>query len=416
MLKAVIFDMDGVIIDSEPVHAKACVDALKRIDVSIPLSYCYQFIGSTTTFTLQTIINEYKVPITVEELTDIYHETLVEIIQREGYPSIPFVIDTIKNLHENGVKLAIASSSTEEQIGYVVDYLGIRKYFQKLVSGTTVPKSKPAPDVFLKAAKELCVDVSECLIIEDSYHGVCAANAANIPVIGFVNKHSGNQDLSKACYLIEGFEEVDYNFLNKIYKRYYKEPITIATTNRLKIRELTTKDIPTLKSIFKNIYENSPKLFSDLTISFGLQNEMKDSETIINHQFSDSTFHDLVESYINTVYPFYDFGLWGVYLKDTLELIGICGIQLLERVQNSSYEISYMIDTKHQGNHYGYEAVNAVIQYGFATLHMDKIVAYVLPDNTSSIRTAEKVGMQLESLIELNKKDYLLYVINNPNN
>ncbi|MFV0342210.1 MAG: GNAT family N-acetyltransferase [Anaerocolumna sp.] len=387
MLKAVIFDMDGVLIDSEPIHAKAHVKAFESIHVSIPLSYCYKFIGSTTSHMLSTVIKDYSLSYTVEELLILYHRTLAEIIRTEGHIPIPYVVNTIKDLHKNGLKLAIASSSSEEEIKDVVNYLGVTDCFDALVSGTTVTNPKPAPDVFIKAANQLGVSNLECLIIEDSYNGTKAGCAAGIPVIGFQNMNSGNQDLGKACYLIEGFEEIDYHFLNKIYKRYYKEALDITSTQRLRIRELTYEDSKILASIFHN---NLGK-----TSNFNM------------------LLNDSLKAYIDNVYSFYDYGLWGVYLKENDILIGLCGIQLLERNGISEYELSYLIDFRYQGLSYGYEAVTAVMEYGFQTLNLKRMTAYILPDNTGSIRIAEKTGMQLESVTVINDATYLLYVITN---
>ncbi len=91
----------------------------------------------------------------------------------------------------------------------------------------------------------------------------------------------------------------------------------------------------------------------------------------------------------------------------------MCGIQLLERNGINDFELSYLIAEEYQGYSYGYEAVKAIIQYSFHELEPERIVAYILPDNTGSIRTAEKTGMQLESVTELNDITYLLYVIRN---
>lgn len=410
MLKAVIFDMDGVLIDSEPVHAKAHVKSLESINVSIPLSYCYKFIGSTTSHMLSTMIKDYHIPKTVEELLTQYHKTLEEIIKTEGYIPIPYVINTIRDLHKNGIKLAIASSSSEKEIKEVVDFLGVADCFDALVSGTTVTHPKPAPDVFLKAINALGVNNLECLIIEDSYNGTCAGYQADIPVVGFVNENSGNQDLSKAYYLVEGFEEIDFKFLNKIYNRYYKVPIEITKTMRLNIRELSIEDCKDLETILRSANKGAADM--DLGLYPWLQ-KPSPASALENSSQINIAFKDMLKAYIDQIYTFYDYGLWGVYLKENNGLIGLCGIQLLERNGISDFEISYLIDPKYQGFSYGYEAVRSVIDYSFETLNPDRIVAYILPDNTNSIKTAEKAGMQLESVIEINDITFLLYIIKN---
>lgn len=414
MLKAVIFDMDGVLIDSEPVHAKAHVKALESINVSVPISYCYKFIGSTTAHMLNTIIKDYEIPKTPEELLTLYHKTLKDIILTEGHTPIPYVVDTIKSLHKHGIKLAIASSSSVEEIEDVVNFLGVADYFQVLVSGTTVANTKPAPDIFLKAVAELEVSISECIIIEDSFNGVTAGTSAGIPVIGFVNENSGNQDLSKAFYLIEGFDEVDYKFINKVYKRYYKEPLIITHTQRLDIKELSYADLNDVVAMINDTLKTSPNVKLEVCLSQWFEKPAPHPASDLNMSGRGNTpGFDMMKAYIDHVYAFYDYGLWGIYLKENNKLIGLCGIQLLERNGINDFELSYLIAEEYQGYSYGYEAVKAIIQYSFHELEPERIVAYILPDNTGSIKTAEKTGMQLESVTELNDITYLLYVIRN---
>ncbi len=85
MLKAVIFDMDGVLIDSEPLHAKAAVLALKNIGVNITIEYCYRFIGSTTAHMLETIIHDYNLSYNSMELLELYNKSKRQLIETEGY-------------------------------------------------------------------------------------------------------------------------------------------------------------------------------------------------------------------------------------------------------------------------------------------------------------------------------------------
>ena len=93
-----------------------------------------------------------------------------------------------------------------------------------MVSADTLDKPKPAPDVFLYAAQELGLSPDECIIIEDSQNGVLAAKAAGIPCVGYINPDSGDQDLSAADILVEGFEEVAEKFMVRVWKRAHGEP------------------------------------------------------------------------------------------------------------------------------------------------------------------------------------------------
>jgi RimJ/RimL family protein N-acetyltransferase len=290
------------------------------------------------------------------------------------------------------MKLAIASSSSAKEIEAVIKALGIKKYFTKLISGTTVSQPKPAPDIFLKAATELGVNTKECIIIEDSYNGVCSAEAAGIPVIGFYNVHSGNQDLSKAAVLIEGFDEINYKFVENIYHRAHNIPITIAVTNRLILRELSVNDIPGMYQIYQN--PEVKRFIPD--IDEYLENEVE------KHK-----------AYIKNVYNFYGYGLWGVFSKETNELIGRCGIQNTLLNGQEEIELGYLLDVNHWGYGYALECAKAILKYAFCELHIEQIVAVIHPLNTRSINVAERIGMEKKQSIHKDEIEYWLYVITN---
>ena len=224
MLKGVIFDMDGVIINSEPQHYEAYVMFCGDYGVEFPYEIYKSFIGSTHAKVCQYMKEHFAIPVSEEEMQEKLRQYREYLVETKGYEEIAGIKELIKDLHKNGMKLAIASSSPEKEIHKVVKSLRLESYFTKLVSGEKVAHPKPAPDVFLKAAKELELSVEECIIIEDSGNGVKAAKAAGIPAIGFYNPDSGEQDLSKAAIVVEGFEEVDYDFVEKTYQRAYSIP------------------------------------------------------------------------------------------------------------------------------------------------------------------------------------------------
>jgi HAD superfamily hydrolase (TIGR01509 family) len=216
LLKAVIFDMDGVIIDSEPMHARAATLVLQKYHVNITTDYINQFIGSTTLHMCELLINDYHINATPEELFKANQEMKQYLLKTEGHTIIPYVIDLIKDLHNHKTILMIASSSPADAIEEVMEALHIKNYFTGYISGMQITNPKPAPDIFFEAVNRLQLKPSECIVIEDSQNGVNAAYAAGITTIGFVNPNSGKQDLSKATALINSFKEVNYNFIKNI--------------------------------------------------------------------------------------------------------------------------------------------------------------------------------------------------------
>ena len=381
MLKAVIFDMDGVIIDSEPLHARANILALKKYGINLTLDYVSQFIGNTILAMCEAIKKDYNLDISAKELSQESAYQIEMLHSEEGYTPIPYVKELIHDLYRHGIKLAIASSSTIELIEKIADVFEIRPYFTALISGLSVAHSKPAPDIFLKACDELGVTPEEAIIIEDSTNGVLAATRANISVIGYQNSHSGNQDLSKATLIVEGFEEVDYQFIQHTYCHAHNLPADITSTNRLLIRELGMEDVPALY----DLYQDESFQENKLVYAASLEDAMSKHEAYIKH-----------------MYHFLGFGLWGVFLKDTNQLIGHCGIEMKEILigdkNQTVHELCYGIKKEFQHQGYGKEATKAIITYAREVLYLNELYALISDINTTSKALASSLGFTPRSV------------------
>ncbi|MCI5501215.1 MAG: GNAT family N-acetyltransferase [Lachnospiraceae bacterium] len=390
MLKAVIFDMDGVIIDSEPQHARAGIDVLKRHGVDIDKNYLEQFIGSSTRKMAEKSISDFSLNITADELLAELERAKKEYAVKEGYIAVPGVKELIIKLYQAGIHMAIASSSSTAEISDVVKSLGIRKYFDKLISSSNVENPKPAPDIFLLTLSKLGVNAKEAIVIEDSDHGVKAAKAAGIACIGYINPNSGNQSLKDADVLLESFEGLSVKFINNTLLRSQGKPLNITSTRRLNIRELSVSDVKDIYPIYKD--PNIRKYIDD--IDDYLDTEMEKQK-----------------AYIKNVYSFYGYGLWGVFSKTTGKLIGRCGIE--NHVIDGKEEImlSYLLDSHHWGYGYAVECCEAVLKYAAEELDIKRIVAVIDYDNSRSIKTAQKIGMKCERDIIYNNRECLLYSI-----
>lgn len=393
VLKAVIFDMDGVIIDSEPMHARANVLALKKFNVDVPLSYCYEFIGSTTYYMCQKMIEDFHLDASPEALLLANNEMKEYLLNTEGHTVVPYIIDLIKDLHLHGIRMIIASSSPASAIEEVMQSMQIEQFFEGYISGMQIENPKPAPDIFLAAVKQLGLKKDECIIIEDSKNGVNAAFAADITCIGFVNPNSGNQDLSKAAILVEGFDEIDYKFINKVYQHDHMEPATILTTNRIILRELSVDDIDELCRIYSELK----------TIQF--------LDTMLIDPILEKEKHI---AYIKNMYQLYGFGLWGVFRKEDNRLIGRCGIEFKIIDGKEEYEIGYLIANEYQRQGYGSEAADAVIKYCFEELQIPSIVAIIDKKNLPSIQLANKLNMIKISVCQINSRSCYKYIAVKP--
>ena len=219
MLKSVIFDMDGVLVNSEPVHYRAYVEALSRWGKKLTYDEYKKYIGTTNAVIIDGLIETFGLPVGRDDFNELMKGYKAALYERDGYPGVAGIPELLKSLKEAGYRLAVASSSPYENIEKATGALGIRRYFDVLVSGESVKNPKPAPDVFLKAAKELGTRPQDCLVVEDSCHGVHAAKRAGMASLGFVNPDSGDQDLSCATALTEDFRKENAATVAAVYEK-----------------------------------------------------------------------------------------------------------------------------------------------------------------------------------------------------
>lgn len=209
MGQCVIFDMDGVIINSEPIHQECERKIFKMLGVTVSDEDHNALVGATDETMWTKIGSLYDLPIKVHEAIQLKKSLYLEYLKQETYiKPIPYVSELIANLYKNGFALALASSSPHEQIEFILSGFELKCYFHTIVSGEDVAEGKPHPEIFLKAAEFVGAVPGSCVVIEDSYNGVMAAKSANMKCIGFVNPNSGNQDLGKADKIVHSFKEV----------------------------------------------------------------------------------------------------------------------------------------------------------------------------------------------------------------
>lgn len=210
MIKAVIFDMDGVIIDSEPVYHRVEKKLFKRLGIKISEDEHYSFVGMSMDLIWENILEKNKLKLNKEELIKLHTDNMIGSFQNEEkLTPLPNLVEFIEKLIDNNFKIALASSSSRILIDIILKKLEIKNFFEVIVSGEDVENGKPFPDIFLLTAKHLGCKPSECIVIEDSKNGVSAAKKANMKCIGFKNSNSGMQDLSAADMIIGNFSALD---------------------------------------------------------------------------------------------------------------------------------------------------------------------------------------------------------------
>jgi len=205
MIEAVIFDMDGVIIDSEKEHYIANQKLFQELEIDLEAVDYDQFVGLSSKIMWTEIREEFQLKQSVDELMGLAEKTIMEHFSNIELIATAGFMDLLDYINERSMKIAVASSSPMEMIELVVDKLGIKDYFDLLVSGDQVDQGKPYPDIFNRTAALLQSQPGNCMVIEDSHNGALAAKRANMNCIGYQNPSSGNQDLSICDLVVNSF-------------------------------------------------------------------------------------------------------------------------------------------------------------------------------------------------------------------
>ena len=182
-IKAVIFDMDGVISDTQKLHASVEEKLLKKYGIELNSDEITEkYAGVPDKEFFEKIFKDYKVSVDVEKIINEKWKEMINIAKNNIFP-IPGIIELVKQLKENRFKLAVASSSPHNFIELVLSELKLEGKFDVIVSAEDVKFGKPNPEIFLLASKNLSVDPSECVVIEDGINGIIAAKRAGMKCI-----------------------------------------------------------------------------------------------------------------------------------------------------------------------------------------------------------------------------------------
>lgn len=209
MVKAVIFDMDGVVINSEPISYRADKELFRQLNIDVPDTVYGSFVGTAPHNNMQRLKELYTIPLTHSELLDKRYKVYFDVFDKADDLSLmPGVSDLIKYLKEKGITVILATSAIRAKIERVFKRLGISDYFDDVISGEDFEFSKPNPAIFLEAVKRTGFTRNECIIIEDSTNGIAAAKAAGVYCIAYKSEHGLPQDTSAADIVITDFSEV----------------------------------------------------------------------------------------------------------------------------------------------------------------------------------------------------------------
>ena len=198
-IKMVVFDLDGVVLDSEPLHEHAKRRILNEHGITENLDLSFS-IGQPNKVLWNGMIHRFQINKSEEELERLQYNYILEEIKMRKIRTSTGFSELIQWLKGNQIKIGLASSSNRFYVDSILSYYSLTDYFDYIVAGDEVKRKKPEPDVYLKVLELSKLDSQEVIAVEDTYAGSKAAVSAGLPCVGYQNPTSGSQDLS-ACFL-----------------------------------------------------------------------------------------------------------------------------------------------------------------------------------------------------------------------
>jgi len=209
LYSAIIFDMDGVLVDSEPYHIKAEKELFRKVGLDIPEEEHAGYTGTATDVMWREIIRLHKLDISIDEIVALnYRESEKYFLSLPQIPPMPGLVVLLDWATDTGISMAVASSSVPKVIDIIMEKTGLRKYFRQVVSSQVVGKSKPEPDIFLYTADQLSVPPEQCIVIEDSTNGIKATKSAGMFCVAYCGTSSCSRDTAQADLQITDFKDL----------------------------------------------------------------------------------------------------------------------------------------------------------------------------------------------------------------
>ncbi|ASF44112.1 HAD family hydrolase [Capnocytophaga endodontalis] len=204
----IIFDMDGVLLDSEPMHQEIIYETFQLKGIPFDKAYIQTLTGMSAFPMWEKVKRDAQRTESVEELMQFHRNYFFKRLPEVKVPLVPHVKEVLEKFKNEGKHLSLASSSGRKLIDIFTQQTNIAHYFEVMMSGDDVQYSKPNPEIFLKVAQWYHLPATQFTVIEDSTNGVKAAKSANMQCVGFQNLLSGGQDLSQADLLIHSMQEL----------------------------------------------------------------------------------------------------------------------------------------------------------------------------------------------------------------
>ena len=204
----IIFDMDGVLLDSEPMHQEIIYETFQLKGIPFDKVYIQTLTGMSAFPMWEKVKRDAQRTESVEELMQFHRDYFFKRLPEVKVPLVPHVREVLEKFKNEGKHLSLASSSGRKLIDIFTQQTNIAHYFEVIMSGDDVKYSKPNPEIFLKVAQWYGWPATQFTVVEDSTNGIKAAKSAGMQCVGFQNPLSGGQDLSQADLLIHSMQEL----------------------------------------------------------------------------------------------------------------------------------------------------------------------------------------------------------------
>ncbi|WYP26632.1 HAD family phosphatase [Alkalihalobacillus sp. FSL W8-0930] len=212
-MKAFIFDMDGVIVNSEPHHVEVEIATAKRYGATITEDDLAEYTGMVSEDMWGRVKEKHGLTGEIKDILTHAHTEKLKRLKESDLTPIEGIPGLMQKLSERNIPMAVASSSPREYIEAVLQKFNIEDHFTSVISGEEVNQGKPAPDIYLETAAVLGIDPKDCVVLEDSHNGARAAKAAGMTCIGYAAPDAGDQDLSITDTVVQAIDEIDVDQL-----------------------------------------------------------------------------------------------------------------------------------------------------------------------------------------------------------
>jgi len=207
-IKGVIFDLDGVLVDTEYYQSQAWIEVLRTYNISLSRGDCFHYKGKSGEVIEAELKKKYRLNIKKGELRHKRDELILKFFKKEKIKLMPYSKIALNFFSRKYKKIAIASTGFKDEVILKLKKSGLFHYFSTIVSRDEVKRGKPYPDIYLLAVKKLKLKPKECLAFEDTQYGLESAKSAGLTCFAIPSEFSKKQDFSKADKIFKNLKEI----------------------------------------------------------------------------------------------------------------------------------------------------------------------------------------------------------------